>query len=242
MFFVFLILFILVFLESFLLYRKKINKMSIVLALINFVTMIVSLFILKNKFSLNYSTIVYMDYLLSSNTFLFILWILLYSFYSFYLINVLHKAIKRKIQIKALYYLIKILLYFTLIVFIRIIFGDAFVYLTFITLLLLIIYLVFKIVKRKKNSKVNYLYGLLIVVLLFFFFNIYFQVDGAIRYAIFLKGYPGYALSINYEEMTYYKNDKNIKYELFIRIPLADGDYNVVEVSNNLIKRVKFLG
>jgi len=105
----------------------------------------------------------------------------------------------------------------------------------------IIIFIVFfnlyYLLKEYLSTKKNYLF---ITFLLLGIVSIYsfFTYTGAARLQIFLAGYPKEAYEIGLEELKYYEEKDNKKYNPIKDIELFEGQIGIIEVKNYLLIKI----
>lgn len=234
MLYILLLFHLLLFLECYFLFKKKLCKTSILLVLINIIIFILNITFCWNLFnSDNISAVVIFQKKLQENFLLIFTWILsnlillALSFFS------VKKAVRKQKQNKILkncIYLIGIIeiIFFTSILFFKI--SD---FLLFIYICLFMFFIIQEYIKKQKI----YLLTTSIILLIFTFYS-YFTYEGQARLQIFLAGYVKEAYSIGIEEQKYYQEKNLKKYIPVKQLEIYNGKMGIIEVKNYLI--IKF--
>ena len=225
MFYLFVGFHILIFIEVFILMKKKLRKTGILLFTFNFLMMILNLFALSKTLNIDYSSIIYFKEELKQHPIANIFWIIGNVFQFVYLKSVIKFATKRQKQNRLLKYFIYSFSFFICSFFTLGIVSKAASFLLFLLCLLLLFLSVHSFFKTKKN------YFLLGTLGIFFFLGyFYFTAIGSAQLCLILSGYPIEAMETGFEELKYYQEDNVTKLSPIETIPLRDGQVEIIEV------------
>ena len=238
MFYIFLLFHIIVFLESYLLAKKKLRQKSTILILANTLFMIINLIVIGGSLKVDYSSVLYMQDLAINHSILIFIWILVNIAFFALIFVLIHIAEIRKKQTKALKNALYIFIGFLFFIFVLMLFQSATVLLVLIGGIASMYYLGKNFVKKKKNSYL--VMAILILIALTYSYGTY---TGAARFQIALAGYPLKAYNTGLEELRYYKEENVKKYMPTTTISTASGDMGMIEVkSYGVIKIGTYIG
>ena len=227
MFWISLIIVILLALECYSLFKKKLMKKSIRFILVTLVYIVINFLMLFGSVKVNYSSILYLLNSLANNPIFTILEILinivLYGYICKEMINLRKKRKQNKkifLGILGIYLIYDILLIFVL-------FHSIMIYVLLILFISIIVLLIKKYLKTHQN------YVLIIILLLgLFTYYSYFTYGGSARLQIAMQGYPFSAYTTGLEELTHLK-EKNVRQYYPIKsIPVESGDMGIILVKN----------
>lgn len=229
MIYVFIIFQILIFIESYILYQKKMRKSSAILFLINTISLIVNIifFLPLFKNEITTSSVIYFQKKMTTEAFQTLLWFLIDVILIAVNANGLRKASKKqKISkiITSISYLFSAVLFLFLSV---VLFSKSADLLIFIYVIVAIIYLIRKYCILQKNY-----YLAVILILLIFTWYSYCTYTGAARFQIALTGYPNKAYDGGLEEQKFYQEENVKKYVPIETIEVIDGDMGIIEIRN----------
>lgn len=238
MFFLFLIFHVIVYLESYLLIKKKLRQKGTILLLANSLMMIINLAVLFKSVGNNYSSILYMKDIAINNPILTFLWILLNVGLYTLIFMVIKVASSKRKQTKILKNGLYVLIAFLFLVLLITIFQGASVWLVLIISLGSMYLLVKTYIKTKQIS-----FLALIILLFIALIYSYGTYTGAARLQIVLSGYPFKAYNTGLEELRYYKEENCKKYMPTSEISTSSGDMGMIEVKNyGFIKIGSYIG
>ncbi len=231
MFYLFLIFHILIFINIYFLFEKKLRKTGFVLGMMNFFFFILNLLAFSKTLTLEYSSIIFLKEEVKTHVFFNFLWMFLNICYFFYLQYILKRTSKKVNKINyikpILFGLESVMISF----FLSAIMPNQTSFIFFILLLYWVIISIQNYIQKKKN------YYLISTLLLLVVLGYSYLTDlGSAKFAIALAGYPSVAYETGLEELKYYE-EKNIKkYSPIEEIPLKEGTLGLIEV-----KKVGFL-
>ncbi len=227
MFWMFFVCHLILFIEVWWLIRKKLKRKAVLLALGNFIMMIVNLLVLRVSFSLVISTISYFQDYVREHFFLYLVWFLFNFFFLLLVGYCLYYAKRKKKQNKLLGFGVILSMAFLSLFFLIVFFQNSFSILLFFFLVFLCFYLLRCYLRGPKN------YYLAALVLLFVFLSYsYFTYTGAARLYIALKGYPKVAYETGLEELKYYQEKNSRKYAPIQSIDCKEQCMYIIEVKN----------
>lgn len=228
MIYVLIIFHIILFVESYQIFQKKLCRTAILLGLINFIVLILNLIEFWALFTIkDISSIVFMQkklqdtFILTFPLLLLNILLLILSFFT------LKKACTKKKQNKFIYLIITFFCILEIIFFTAIIFTKAADFLLFLYLIIIIIYLIKKVLTNQKN----YLILTLIVLFAFTFYS-YFTYEGQARLQIALIGYVKDAYDTGLEEQKYLREENIKKYVPIKQMQIPNGDLGMIEIKN----------
>ncbi len=224
-----LILFhLLIFVECFLLYRKKLRKSCILLFLINMLTLILNLIECWSLFSIQeISSVIYLQRHLHENFFLTFIWILINAVLLIVAFQTVKKATKRQVQNLALKIGIYSILLLEVLLFTCVVFSTNSDFFIFIYIVLSFYFLIKTYMKHQKN----YILAITLILLLFTWYS-YCTYEGAARLQIALNGYPKQAYEMGIEEQKYYREENMRKYVPIENVEIREGEMGIIEVKN----------
>ena len=238
MFFLFLLFHCIVYLEGYLLMKKKLRQKGLVLLLANTVVMFLNLIVMFKSIGNNYSSIIYMKDIALNHPFLLILWILLNIALYGLIFFVIQVATRKEKQTKVLKYGLYIGIGFLFLVFLITLFQGGSTWLLLILSVGGFYLLIKNFLKTKKNSL---LAGIIILGIAFIYsFGTY---TGAARLQIVLSGYPFKAYNTGLEELRYFKEENTKRYLPTSEIRTTSGDMGTIEVKNfGILKIGTYIG
>lgn len=229
MFYIYLLFHQLLIVESICLIKRNIRKKSILLIFLNTFCMIINITKFWKTINQSYSSVSYFHHLLYTSPILNILWITLNIILLLITIVILKFAQRKKKQNDLLRYfllgLIAIIFCYNTIL----LFKEKESIMIFIILLGVFYYLLKEYIKTRKN----YLFVTFLLLGIVTFYS-YFTYVGQARFQIFLKGYPKEAYETGLEELKYYEEKGNKKYNPIKEIELYDGEIGIIEVKSYL--------
>ncbi len=231
--YIFVLFHILVFIETYFLYKKKLRKKSILLGILNTILFLINIIKLLPTFDVTYSSIHYFQEELVNNTILNLLWVILNLLFMSLVFFILNKNNKFKKQNLLIKYVINSFLVILAIFYIIVIFSKSSAFILFLFLIYSISSLIRNYIKTKKNYVL--ITALLLCIVVFYS---YFTYTGAARFQIALLGYPKEAYETGLEEQKYFE-EKNIKkYYPILEVPLKDGQIGLIEVKNYMFIKI----
>ena len=238
MFLIFLLFHFMVYLEMYLLGKKKLRQKALLVFVSNTFTMILNLVVLGGSLGNTYSSLIYLKDVAANSPILSFLWILLNILSFAFLYLSIQIASKKGKQTKVLKYGLYLGMVFLTLVFLLMLFQSFFTW----VLLFLIIGSIYLLIKQFfKQKKSSFLAGaLLLLIVLVYSYGTY---AGAVRLQIVLSGYPIRAYNTGLEELRYYKEENSKKFMPTSDIPTVSGDMGMFEVkSYGLIKIGRYYG
>lgn len=238
MFLIFLLFHAIVYLEMVLLAKKKLRQKALILMIGNTIMTILNLLVLGGSLGNSYSSIVYLKNMAINHPILSFLWILInIAFYALIFLMIII-AMKKGKQTKHLKYGIYTGICFIFLVFLLMLFQNAFTWVFFLFLIGSIYLLVKQFLDTKKSSSIAG--AILIAIILVYSYG---TNTGAARLQIVFSGYPLLAYNTGLEELRYYKEENSKKYMPTLEIPTESGDMGIIEVkSYGLIKIGNYIG
>lgn len=228
MFYLFLIFHILIYVEAFLLFRKRQKRKSLLCIMSNTIMTIINLMVLSRTLKVNYSAIIFLQDEFVNSFFINLLWFilnLLFIYFNYYIMKIAYQKGRQNIlmcNIISYYSLFMIWLW------IMVLFADKF---SAILLCLITLYVLYLLINHFIKDKHNY-WLVMILVLFGLFFYSFFTYDGSARLEILLLGYPKEAYTTGFEELKYY-DEKNVrKYVPVQNIPVASGSMGIIQINN----------
>jgi len=214
------------FIETFLLYQKKLRKRSVILGILNGILLIINL--IKWIPSMQkYSSISFLEKELIANPVTNLLWILINILLIVVGIKIVKFADKKQKQNKFLKQTIYVLSYLIGTFFLILLFFKNASFLLFLSILGAYYFLI----KDYQKEKRNYVLIAILIVTLSTWYS-YFTYTGAARLQIALLGYPKSAYETGLEEMKYYEEKNSKKYSPIQSFSLEDGEVGIIEVKN----------
>ncbi len=238
MFFIFLIFHLVVFLESYLLIKKKLRQKGMVLTLANIIIMLINLIVLFKSVGNYYSSLLYMKDIALNHPILTMIWILINIALFALIFFVIQIATRKEKQTKVLKNGLYIGIGFMSLIFLIVLFQNAFPW----VLLAIAIFAVYKLTRSflKDKRSTSIALAILITILSVYSFGTYI---GAARLQIFLAGYPFKAYNTGLEELRYYNEENVKKYMPTSEIATSSGEMGMIEVKNyGLIKIGTYIG
>lgn len=230
MIYLFFLYHILIFIDCHFLFKKRMRKSSMILGIINLLTIIVNLIewwgLFENK---TVSSVVYFGRMLSNNFFFTFLSILTNIILIVLYFETIKKAEKKQKQNKILKAILHTLSIIEIIFFTSVLFSKNADFILFIYIVGAFIYILKRYIKNQKN----YLLASLLILLIFSWYS-YGTYEGAARLQIALVGYPTNAYEMGLEEQKYYQEKNSRKYVPIKQVEIVDGDMGIIEVKNYL--------
>ena len=227
MFYIILIFHIFIYIEIFTLMKKKLRKTGIVLFGLNLIMTIINLIALSKTFGIPYSSIVYLKEELKLHPIANILWIILNGLLILYLWYAIKLASKKQKQEKILKYIFYIYTFIMCYIPVLTVVPKLSLQITFALLIAFLIINIRNFLKTKQNYHI--FISILIVFLLGYFYG---TKIGSAKLSLILEGYPIQAFETGFEELKYYKEENITKFSPIEKIPLKDGQVEIIEVRN----------
>lgn len=225
MFWIFVVFHIIIFLEVYLLYKKKMPKKSILLCLLNIVLATINITKLTNTLNKTVSSIILLQKNLVDHTIINLLWIILNIIFIIFLHNCIKQSTQKKVQNKKLKHILYCLEGIIIFYLLTAILTKSLTLLIFIAIIGAYYYLIKKFKKTRENSII-----IISIILSFLTFIFYFTDIGAVRFQILLNGYIKETYETGIEELKY-PEEKNSKiYSVVETIPLKEGYLKTIEV------------
>lgn len=231
MFYLFLIFHILLFIESYHLWKKRQKRKCLLLTVSNLIVLVIN--ILKLAPTLNkelyYSDMIFLKLELVNHAINSILWIILNLAFFAFLYHILKKASQKKRQNQLLKNLI--LSYGVVLVSLLgiALFNNIAAWLILIGMIVLLGWLIKTYIRTKKN----YLLATMIILVIFGIYS-FTSYTGAARLQIALQGYVVEAYDTGLEELIYYQEDNIKRYTPIENIEVEKGQIGFIEVKNHL--------
>lgn len=227
MFIIFIIFHLLVYLESFNLYKKGLRKRSSILVITNSVLLFLNSLKFYNTFHLSIPVLNFLAEEIHLHPISNLLWILLNFINIGNVIYVLNYAEKKGKQQELLKELLDLNVTILLLIFIILLFSQH----ANMAILVAIGVISYKLIKEYQKKKKNYLIVTLILLGLFSWYS-YFTYTGAARLTILLKGYIKEAYDTGLEEIKYYEEKNSKKFSSIQSLKLQNGEMGIIEVKN----------
>jgi len=225
MFYIFLLFHMLLFLEAYLLFQKKLRKRSMILLIANGIVLFTNMIRWLPIFKVPFSSIVFLQEDLGSHPIFNLFWILCNVNLIFLVIYILKYAVNKKRQNSYVKDIILFFLVFFLFFFVILFFSRSASFILFFGFLVLFYLLIKYYLKSRKN------YILITILLLFLgIWYSYFTYTGAARLDILLKGYVTEAYETGLEEIKFFEEKNMKKFSPIQKIDLNDGVIGIIEV------------
>ena len=227
MFYIILFFHIFIYIEIFTLMKKKLRKTGIILLALNLIMTIINLIGLSKTFGVSYSSIVYLKEELKLHPITNILWILLNGLLILYLWYAIKLANKKQKQNKILKYIFYIYTFVICYIPILTVVPKWSLQIIFALLVTFLIFNIRNFLKTKHN------YHIFISILMIFLLGYFYCTKiGSAKLSLILEGYPIQAFETGFEELKYYKEENITKFSPIEKIPLKDGQVEIIEVKN----------